>query len=114
MSSAILKHLARFARVGVQWDFIELFLRNVTIPKLKRDNDLELKLNWTVAMQQSLKCTLQPYLVLTSNHGVWKSQKNVSFNIASEARYVYILSGQKFIKMPKIVHFGEFLKNWNW
>ena len=101
MSSAILKHLARFARVGVQWDFIELFLRNVTIPKLKRDNDLELKLNWTVAMQQSLKCTLQPYLVLTSNHGVWKSQKNVSFNIASEASYVYILSGQNLIKNAK-------------
>ena len=37
-------------------------------------------------------------------HGVWKSQK-VSFNIASEASYVYILSGQKFPKMPK---------NWNW
>ena len=28
-------------------------------------------------------------------HGVWKSQKKVSFNIASEASYVYILNGQK-------------------
>ena len=35
----------------------------------------------------------------------------VSFNIASEASYVYILSGLKFIKNPKIVHFGEFLKS---
>ena len=34
----------------------------------------------------------------------------VSFNIASEASYVYILSGQKFIKMSKMVQFGEFLK----
>ena len=34
-------------------------------------------------------------------HGVWKSQKKVSFNIASEASYVYILSGQKLIKNAK-------------
>ena len=34
-----------------------------------------------------------------------KITENVSFNI-----YVYILSGQKLIKMQKIVHFGEFLK----
>ena len=32
----------------------------------------------------------------------------VSFNIA--ASYVYILSGQKFIKMPKKAKFDEFLK----
>ena len=31
-------------------------------------------------------------------HGVGKSQEKVSFNIASEASYVYILSGQKMIK----------------
>ena len=34
-------------------------------------------------------------------HGVWKSKKKVAFNIASEASYVYILSGQKFIKNAK-------------
>ena len=35
----------------------------------------------------------------------------VSFNIASEASYVYLLSGQKFIKkMPKMFQFGEFLE----
>ena len=39
--------------------------------------------------------------------------KNVSFNSASEASYVYILSGQKFIKNAQnIVNFGEFLKIW--
>ena len=32
---------------------------------------------------------------------VWKSPKNVSFNIASEASYNYILSGQKFVKNAK-------------
>ena len=30
-----------------------------------------------------------------------KITENVSFNIASEASYVYILSGQKLIKMPQ-------------
>ena len=45
-------------------------------------------------------------------HGVWKSKK-VSFNIASKANYVYISSGQRFIKNAKMVHFGEFLKTWS-
>ena len=36
--------------------------------------------------------------------------EKVSFNIASEASYVYILSGQKFIKSAKNGQFGEFLK----
>ena len=33
--------------------------------------------------------------------------------MASEASYIFNLSGQKLIKMPKIVHFGDFLKNWS-
>ena len=32
---------------------------------------------------------------------VYENHKKVSFNIASEASYVYILSGQKFIKYAK-------------
>ena len=39
-----------------------------------------------------------------------KITEKVSFNIASEASYVYILSVQKLIKKAKKVHFGEFLK----
>ena len=43
-----------------------------------------------------------------------KITEKVSFNIASEASYVYILSGQKLIKnAKKMVHFGEFLKTWS-
>ena len=39
-----------------------------------------------------------------------KITEKVSFNIASEASYVYILSGQKFIlKMPKLVFFKKTL-----
>ena len=34
-------------------------------------------------------------------HSVWKLQKKVAFNIASEASYDYILSGEKFIKNAK-------------
>ena len=42
-----------------------------------------------------------------------KITEKVSFNIASEASYVYILSGQKLIKNAKSGHFGEFLTTWN-
>ena len=38
---------------------------------------------------------------------VFENHKKVSFNNASEASYVYNLSGQNFMKM---VNFGEFLK----
>ena len=40
-----------------------------------------------------------------------KILKNVSFNIASEASYVYILSGKKFIKNAQN---GEVLKSKAW
>ena len=36
--------------------------------------------------------------------------KNVSFNIASEASYVYILSRQKLIKNGKQGRFGQVLE----
>ena len=37
-----------------------------------------------------------------------KITEKVSFNIASEVSYVYISCGQN--SMPKMVHFGDFLK----
>ena len=36
-----------------------------------------------------------------------KITEKVAFNMASEASYVYNLSGQKFVKMPKIVNSGK-------
>ena len=45
----------------------------------------------------------------TTSHCL-KITEKVAFNIASEASYIYILSWQKFINMPKMVNFGEFLK----
>ena len=41
-----------------------------------------------------------------------KITEKVSFNIASEASYVYILRGLKLIKDAKNGQFGEFLKIW--
>ena len=38
-----------------------------------------------------------------------KIDRKVAFNIASEASYVYILNGQKFIKNAKNVQIGEVL-----
>ena len=40
-----------------------------------------------------------------------KITEKVSFNIASEASYVYILSGQKFIKNAKNGHFWRVFEN---
>ena len=60
-------------------------------------------------MQVSDFCVLQTTLLYTYSRCL-KITEKVSFNIASEASYVYILSGQKLIKNDKMVHFGEFLK----
>ena len=71
-----------------------------------------LKLTLAFSELEVEKILLSKILLATSPRCL-KITKKVSFNIASEASYVYILSGQKFIKMvkmPKIVHFGEFLK----
>ena len=40
-----------------------------------------------------------------------KITEKVSFNIASEASYVYILSGQKSSKLPKNNQFDKFLRS---
>ena len=39
-----------------------------------------------------------------------KIPEKVAFNIASEVSYVYILSGQKFIKNAKTASFGTLVK----
>ena len=47
-------------------------------------------------------------IMKTERTRCWKITEKVSFNMASEASYVYILSGQKSIQ--KLVHFGKLLK----
>ena len=48
----------------------------------------------------------------TSHNTVFKNYRKVTFNIASEASYIYISSGQNqsHKKMTKMVNFGDFLK----
>ena len=48
-------------------------------------------------------------MLRTKVHGVWKSQ--FSINIASEASYDYILSGQKLIKNAKNGSFWRVFEN---
>ena len=50
---------------------------------------------------------------LHANSQCLKITEKVAFSIASEASYVYILSGQKFIKNAKNGQFGKFLKIWS-
>ena len=53
-------------------------------------------------LSESQECMALLVRKIWNTHSVWKSQKKVSFNIASYgAKYVYILSGQKFIKNAK-------------
>ena len=42
---------------------------------------------------------------------VFENHRKVLFNIASEPSYVYILSGQKFIKKAKNGSFGRVFEN---
>ena len=71
--------------------------------------------SWLIVASKALVSKHLSFLVSQINkmndlktHGVWKSKK-VSFSIASEASYGYILSGQKFIKNAK----KWFLKTWS-
>ena len=59
----------------------------------------------TAAIHLCKKTNYFPRLSWEHLHGIWKSQKKISFNIASEASYVYILSGQKLTKN------GQFWQN---
>ena len=52
----------------------------------------------------------QVVVICTTSTQCLKITEKVSFNIASEASYVYILSGQKLIKNAINGRFGEFLK----
>ena len=64
--------------------------------------------------ERSSKASLMVYLRRTTQSTMlrcFKITEKVSFNIASEASYSYILSGQKLIKTAKNSQFGEFLKN---
>ena len=65
----------------------------------------------TLYGKYSIEMSGFPYEFIVRYAQCLKITEKVSFNIVSETNYVYILSGQKFIKnAPKMVHFSEFLK----
>ena len=58
-------------------------------------NDLSMHVAaWPITLENTI-------MINQHTQGVWKSQKKVSFNFASEASYAYILNGQKLIKNYK-------------
>ena len=83
-------------------------------PGLILDDQIHLE----VSQQTSLSLLRPKTETKKSNYLLYYAQclkitEKVAFNIASEASYGYILSGQKFIKNAKNGQFGEFLKNSN-
>ena len=65
-------------------------------------------LNTFVKRKKGKESTDQSYSLITR---CLKITEKVSFKIASEASYVYILSWQKLIKSAKNGQFGELLEN---
>ena len=51
---------------------------------------------------------------ITSKAQCLKITQKVAFNIASEARYVYVLNGQKFIKNAKNSQFWRVFESLEW
>ena len=46
-------------------------------------------------------------------HGVWKSQKKSHSTLRAKRAMFTFWVDKSYLKMPKIVHFGEFLKTWS-
>ena len=58
-----------------------------------------------------LNCLMQKRGIFCQISQCLKITENISFNIASEASYVYILSGQKLNKNAKNGPFGRVVEN---
>jgi len=74
----------------------------------------EQHLEWLLPFQQEVNsspCNLQTLFPHTAR--CLKITEKVSFNIASEASYVYILSGEKFIKRCQNWSIWRVFKNWS-
>ena len=46
-------------------------------------------------------------------HGVWKSQKKSHSTLRAKRATFTFWVDKSWLKMPKMVHFGEFLKTWS-
>ena len=47
------------------------------------------------------------------SHGVWKSQKKSHSTLRAKRATFTFWVDKRLLKMPKMVHFGEFLKTWS-
>ena len=77
-------------------------------PKEKHSTDFFIPLN--SKMNHAKECN-HSYFTKNISTRCLKITEKVSFNIASEASYVYILSGQKFIKNAKNGPFWRVFEN---
>ena len=50
---------------------------------------------------------------MSQNHGVWKSQKKSHSTMRAKRATFTFWVDKSLLKMPKMVHFGEFLKTWS-
>ena len=81
-------------------------LTNVRFEDLKNIENVK-----TAVEHISLYVGLVVFTALGAKVGCLKITEKVSFNITSEASYVYILSGQKFIKNAKNGPFWRVFEN---
>ena len=102
--SFISVHLLNFTFDNVMWQIVvklELLKRCARCCQL-------LKFNFFESVFQSAISSFG--MAFKTSSQCLKFTEKVAFNIASEASYVYILRGQKFLKMPKMVNFAGFRK----
>ena len=100
---------------GISWRFIEIVFLRVSPPRNcsscpnldKRRRNMRFPPGGQTFKRSLSRTFFSPRPTVFENHSFYN---NDTFNIASEASYVYILNGQKLSKMPKVFHFGEFLK----
>ena len=77
-----------------------------TLPLKSKEGFTEMVATW----ENSVVCMLN-FLDFSLGSHCLKIAEKVSFNITSEASYVYILNGQKLIKNAKNDPFWRFFKN---
>ena len=56
---------------------------------------------------------IRPFFFLHSGHGVWKAQKKSHSTLRAKRATFTFWVDKSYSKMPKIVHFGEYLKTWS-
>ena len=66
-----------------------------------------------INFMMKLTCLLNLQFYETLCHSVWKSQKKYHSTLPAKRATFTFWVDKSSLKMPKIVHFGEFLKIWS-